>query len=206
MDERVFSFLDKMYHNNPIDLNNITLNDFSIKVLPFIHLVDHWASIMGLLLAKCQNYQYRRRIIKNLYDENCAELTHVETFYSFMCQASDKKVMDSMKDVMEKTKNNYIVSKYKEMILHFINNNNFDDCCQMLGAAEYTYLLISNDIANLYLNYTSKKPNKHYNINDTYQRQHANNFFDCVVSQIKQENLEFGVNWIVYSMNELLDH
>jgi hypothetical protein len=75
----------------------------------------------------------------------------------------------------------------------------------MLGAVEYVYLLVSNDISKLYLNTTGRKPNRHYNISDTYQRQHATNFFSCSNGDIKQKNLEFGFRWIVFSMNELLE-
>lgn len=205
MYEGVYDFLDEMYESIPINLNNTDLRNFSKNITPFIHLIDHWASIIGLLLAKCSNYRYRRNIIKNLYDENCSELTHVETFYSFLCQSHGDNVMDSLKDVMESTKDNAIVNKYKDIIFHFVNTHNFDECCQMLGAAEYIYLCVSNDIAQLYLDTTGKKPNRHYNISDTYQRQHANNFFDSNTTKIKQSNLEFGFRWIVFSMNELLD-
>lgn len=205
MEERIWDFLDELYESIPINLNDLTLKDFSIKIAPFIHLVDHWASIIGLLLAKCEDYRHRRKIIKNLYDENCSELTHVETFYSFLCQSRGDCVTDAMKDIMDTTKDNHVVRKYRELILHFVNTHNFNDCCQMLGAVEYVYLRVSNDIARLYLNTTGKKPNRHYNISDTYQRQHANNFFECTTSDVRQSNLEFGFRWIVFSMNELLD-
>lgn len=205
MVDRVYNFLDELYESIPINLNNVTLHEFSTKVMPFIHLVDHWASIMGSLLTKCTDYQHRRRIIKNLYDENCSEFTHVESFYSFMCQASKNEVMEPMRDIMKSTYDNFIVNKYKDLICEFVNTCSFDDCCQMLGAIEYVYLLVSNDIAQLYYSTTGRKSNKHYNISDTYQRQHANNFFDCTKSEFKQENLEFGFRWIVFSMNELLD-
>lgn len=205
MTDQVYQFLDNLYESIPIDLTDITLNDFSVKVMPFIHLVDHWASIIGLLLSKCTNYQHRRKIIKNLYDENCSELTHVESFFTFMCQSSDKKVMEPMDDIMKNTSTHPTVEKYKGLIFEFVETHNFDDCCQMLGAIEYVYLLVSNDIAKLYQSTTGRKPNKHYNISDTYQRQHATNFFECTKSEFKSKNLEFGFRWIVFSMNELLN-
>lgn len=204
MEERVYNFLDECYEKIPLNLN-CTLKEFSTKITPFIHLIDHWASIIGLLLAKCTHYKHRRKIIKNLYDENCSEMTHVETFYSFLCQSRGENIMISMKDILDETSSNPIILKYKEMIFNFVSTHDFDDCCQMLGAIEYTYLCVSNDIAKLYLNTTGKKPNRHYNINDTYQRQHATNFFECNATTFKQNNLEFGFRWIVFSMNELLE-
>ena len=49
-------------------------------------------------------------------------------------------------------------------------------------------------------------PTKHYNIQNTYYIDHANNFFECIENKIREENLRFAYQWIVLSMNSLLYH
>lgn len=200
----ICEILDNMYVHTSLRCDTLELNAFSFKIRPFIHMIDYWASVIGLLLSKCANFNHRRAIIKNLSDENCSDVTHVESFYRFLFQSSGLEVMESMMDIMENTKDNPIVARYKKSIIQFVETHSFDDCCQMLGSVEYTYLLVSNDIGKLFLKSTGKNITAHYNIKDTYNRQHATNFFDCNSKKFKFENVQFGFNWIVSSMNELL--
>lgn len=206
-DNKILSFLDDIYDRNKLNLTDIDLQYFSEKIVPFIHLVDYWASIIGLLLSKCDNFRHRRKIIKNLYDENCAEFTHVESFYSFLCNCKGEgEFFPSMQDVLRDTKSNQTIEIFKCHIYNFVKSHTFDECCQMLGAAEYSYLLAGKQIGELYLAHTGKSPLRHYTGNEIYGKQHTFNFFDCVENKenIDTDNLKFGIKWITHSMNKLL--
>ncbi len=205
-DDKILKMVTDIFNSNQLNLEDIDLQHFAQNIIPFIHLIDYWASITGLLLFKCDNFRYKRKIIKNLSDENCEELTHVESFYSFLCQCNGENSYASLQDIMSRTKNNEIIEEYKNHIKYFVNRHSFDDCCQMLGAAEYAYLLVSNRVAELYLKYIGKYPTKHYVGNNMYGKKHAFNFFDCVENKkmLNINNFIFGVRWITFSMGSLL--
>jgi hypothetical protein len=66
-------------------------------------------------------------------------------------------VDSKMSSVLRDTKSNQTIEIFKCHIYNFVKSHTFEECCQMLGAAEYSYLLASKQIADLYITHSMKK-------------------------------------------------
>ena len=186
-----------------INFTQLDINNFMLKFLPFVHLVNYWSQILGFVIYKCSNPNIRGKIIKNLYEENCEEYTHVDTFLLFMKEINiNNNNLDF--DIKFIPKNLYIEQAEKR-ILEFVLNNTFDDSCQMLGAIEYIYHLISEDINTYICKNYNIKPQYHYTIHEILDIKHATDLFDCSTQKINIKNLKFGYDWIVNSIQSLLN-
>lgn len=202
-DNNIIKFLDLHYEENKIKLNqNLDINTFVINFLPFVHLVNYWSQILALIISNCLDPKKRKMIIKNLYEENCEEYSHVDTFILFIKESNINNV--DLKYNLVEIEKNPIVNNSIENITNFILNNTFDDSCQMLGSIEYIYHLISADI-NSYINLkTNSKPNFHYTVHEILDIQHSYELFEANSKQINEYNLKFGAEWIINTINDLL--
>lgn len=165
---------------------------------PFIHLVNYWSQILGNVVGKCTDYNIRKYLVKNLFEENCEELTHVETFYLFLQEIG---YIGKINDI----KMTNIIDNYKKSIDTFILLNSFDDCCQMLGAIEYVYHIISAGIVNYYES-RGQKLNYHFEKHDSLDITHARELYLCNKKEISDTNILFGVRWIVGVIDELINY
>jgi hypothetical protein len=197
----IFKRLDTYYVANSINTQNIDIDTFSDKIASFIRIIEFWTQALGLLLAKCENHKKRKNIINNLYDENCQDMTHVETFYAFLSECSDKAPLDI---VLTASKNNQTISKFITIMKNFISNNTFEDSCEVLGSAEYIYSLISEDVNELFYKYKNIHPKFHYVIKKI-DTKHATDLFDCSEKIVSEHNLYFGADWITGIINELVN-
>lgn len=200
---KTFKFLSSYYVNNCIVFDNLTIDEFSVKMTPFIHIVEFWTQALGLLLSKCNDHKKRKNIINNLYDENCNKMTHVETFYAFLIECSPK---DSLDIILLNAKNNLIIIKYKTFFNNFILNSDhsFETCSQMLAGAEYIYSLIGDDIKQLFLKYKYVDPQYHFNSHDIDDTTHSTNLFECSYKDLNEHNILFGADWMINVIKELL--
>ena len=57
--------------------NTIKKETFIKSQEPFIHCVNYWSQILGLLVFKLDDYKDRRIILENLYDEHFGILYHM---------------------------------------------------------------------------------------------------------------------------------
>ena len=80
----IIKFLDLHYSNNRIKFFYANIDMFVMNFLPFVHLVNYWSQILALVISSCPDPKKRKMIIKNLYEENCEEYSHVETFLLFI--------------------------------------------------------------------------------------------------------------------------
>lgn len=201
---KTMEIIDTYYINhNSVHLQNFTLENFANKISCFVHIVEFWTQLLGLLLSKCDNHLKRKNIINNLYDENCDRMSRVETFYAFLIDCLNLDL--NLENILSKARENPILIKYKQEISDFIINNSFDDVCEMLGSAEYVYYLISEDVCELYYKHKNSNPTFHFNTTEIKHTKHATDLFEC--SSNKESNLDnviFGINWMVNLINELL--
>jgi len=205
---REFKILDQLYQSKKINFRNLNLNDFSRKFLPFIHLVNYWSQILGFVVYRCSNPNLRNKIIKNLFEENCEEYTHVDTFLLFIKELEnrlDNIQYDNIQYEINLIPKNIFIEKLQKDIEEFVLNNTFDDSCQMLGAIEYVYHLISSDINSYCYEKFNIKPRYHYCVHETLDISHATDLFDCNSQEFNIKNLEFGGKWIVNAIQFLLD-
>ncbi len=213
-----FKFLDEYYNKNSIEFSKLEVIEFVSNIGPFTVLINYWSQALGKLIEKCENYKIRKNLVKNLFDENCGDLTHVETFVVFLNDIqnnnkipneteSDKlefeKIVDSW--VHENLQDNNVI-KYTDMLKNLIENNSFNDCCQILGAIEYVYHLISRDINKYFELKTGRLPQYHYSAHEILDVDHANGLFNCSNTKINNDNLLKGANWIINSFKSFLEN
>ena len=185
-------FLDDYYNNNKPLLNNININKFA----SFIYVINHWSQILGFLISKCDNHKKRKTIVENLYDENCKKYTHVETFYLFLLEFGFNKKMDDIENTT------YGVL-YMRLLTDIITNNNFDECCQILGSIEYIYQKISTDIIQWFIQKYNKIPENHFTMHETLDITHAKDFFELNSKEINENLLIMGADWIIGIIKEI---
>lgn len=199
----IIKFLDLHYAKNKIKLNkNLDINEFVIRFLPFVHLVNYWSQILALTISACPDPKKRKMIIKNLYEENCEEYSHVDTFLLFIEESNINKI--NLKYNIDFIEKNYVIDKSIKDITNFILNNTFDDSCQMLGSIEYVYHLISADIKSYIISQTNVNPNFHYTVHEILDINHSYELFEANSKQIDEFNLQFGAEWIINTINDLL--
>lgn len=198
----IIKYLDDNYLSNKIKFN-ANPDEFIRKFTPFIHLVNYWSQLLCITIAKCDEPKIRGKLIKNLYDENCNELTHVDTFGLFIKEIDVNNICEHPIDIHLIAKSNIIFDSMN-LITNFVESNDFNDVCQMLGAIEYTYHLISADINKYCADKLNIIPRFHYSIHEILDKEHSFELFEANNKKIKQENLEFGAKWIIESINTLL--
>jgi len=182
-------FLKKYYEDNKInfdDLDNINVSKFA----SFIHTVNLWSQILGFLVFQCDDYKKRKNIIKNLYDENNGDFTHVETFYLFLNELNYKK------DISTIPLETY-VELYNNLLLNMIKNNKFDDNCQILGSIEYIYQKISTDLINWFKQKYNRYPENHFTLHESLDIIHSKELFELSNKDIDENNLICGADWIL---------
>jgi pyrroloquinoline quinone (PQQ) biosynthesis protein C len=183
------SYLNKYYENNKINFNEID-NINVDKFASFIHTVNLWSQILGFLLFQCDEHKKRKNIVKNLYDENNGEYTHVETFYMFLNELGYK---NNINDIPLEP----YVELYNKLLLNIIKNNTFDNNCQILGSIEYIYHKISTDLVNWYRLKYNKYPDNHFTLHETLDISHSKELFDLSDNDIDENNLVCGADWIL---------
>ena len=184
--------LDAYYNNNKPIINNININNFA----SFIYVINHWSQILGLLISKCDNHKKRKNIIYNLYDENCESYTHVETFYLFLLELGFNKKIDEIENTT------YGVL-YMRLLTDIISENNFNECCQILGSIEYIYQKISSDIIQWFIKKYNKMPENHFTMHETLDITHAKDFFELNEKEINENALIMGADWIIGIVKEI---
>jgi hypothetical protein len=224
MDNSITNYLNNLYEIYKIEFSDFDLDDFAIRFAPFVHLVNYWSQILALTISKSSDPNLRKKIISNLYEENCKELTHVDTFKLFISECQNNQLsalielideINSKLDINDQIRStinsntelfesNPLIAMYKISILNFIETNDFEDCCQMLGAIQYIYSLISADINVYFRLKTGHVIANHYTIDKISEIKYSTNFFDCNSKPINEINLEFGIKWITGSIRSLI--
>ena len=208
---REFKLLDDFYEKNKIDFN-VDIELFYKKMEPFIILVNCWSCVLGTLLSKCKDYKIRKNIVNNLFDENCDQYTHVETFYLFINECkniyfSHEYQIDynTINDLL-KQENTQINSMLTVLEL-YVEEKSFEDGCQFLGAIEYVYHMISKDINEYFEKNKGIKPKFHYTVHEILDTKHASDLFDCtnMKNTDTDMNLLNGANWIINTINDLVN-
>lgn len=192
-------YLDSKYqHSFKIDrLMNIRI--FSLRLSAFIELVNYWSQILGYVIYACDNHKIRKKIIMNLIDENCGNLTHVETFYQFLVECGFDESLKSIKS-------NYIILKYQNLLQSYITKYSFEQCCTILGSIEYIYHIMSGEINRYFEETKGYQPSNHYTTHELLDVQHATDLFECSTDvNLTNELLDIGANWIIGCMSELLE-
>jgi len=182
-------YLDKYYDDNKINFNEID-NINVDKFASFIHTINIWSQILGYLVYQCDDYKRRKNIIKNLYDENNRDLTHVETFYLFL---KELKYNNDIDNIGLET----YVELYNKLLFNIIKNNSFDDNCQILGSIEYIYHKISSDLVNWYKLKYNKFPENHFTLHELLDITHSKELFDLSYKNIYENNMNCGADWIL---------
>ena len=190
------TYLDDYYAKNKIyftKIDNIDINKFS----SFIHAINYWSQLLGLVISKCSDYKKRKNLVKNLYDENNGEYTHVETFYMFLQELGYMGNID-------KINMNLYTELYIANIKYIIQNNNFDECCQILGSIEYIYQKISADIISWFRLKYNHYPKNHFMLHETLDITHAQELFELNTHDICENNLIIGAEWIISIIQNLV--
>ena len=189
-------YLDEYYNKYKINFDNI--NEINIeKFASFINVINHWSQILGLVIFKCNDHIKRKNLVKNLYDENNGDLSHVETFYLFLKELGIVKNIDEIKSEP-------YTELYIKNITNIIINNDFDDCCQILGSIEYIYQKISTDIINWFVKKFNKTPEYHFTLHETLDIEHSKEFFELNNKNINNNMLIIGSSWILEIIEKLI--
>jgi len=189
-------YLDEYYNKHKIDFTQIVNIDIN-RFASFIYVINHWSQILGLIIFKCNNYKKRKNLVKNLYDENNGELTHVETFYLFL------KELGFTQDIND-IKLEIYSELYIENITHIIMDHDFNDCCQILGSIEYIYQKISKDIIQWFTNKYGKAPDNHFTLHEALDIEHSKELFELNNKDINDYMLTIGADWILGIIKNLL--
>jgi hypothetical protein len=135
----------------------------------------------------------------NLMDENCGNLTHVETFYQFLIECGFEGSLKSIKS-------NFIVAKYHDLLQSYITKYSFESCCAILGSIEYVYHIISGEINRYFIDKNGYQPSNHYTVHEIVDIKHATDLFECSNKEsLTLEMLDIGANWIIGCLSELLE-
>lgn len=179
------------------------LTQFKDNFSHFIELVNYWSQILGLVIYKSSYPDTRKYLVKNLIDENLSKLTHVDTFYNFLLECG---YIGGIQELIKNAKQNPIIVKYKKQLENFILEHNFSDCVEMLGAIEYVYHLISQDINNYFAIIYNIKPSFHFDTHEILDQTHAKELFESSSNPLYSKlNVEFGSQWIVGVIKELIE-
>lgn len=197
--ESATSYLDAKYQNSFKIDRMMNIQIFSLRISSFIELVNYWSQILGYVIYACDDHKIRKKIVMNLIDENCGNLTHVETFYQFLVECGFE---GTLKDI----KSNYIVSKYQDLLHSYMTKYSFEQSCAILGSIEYVYHVISGEINSYFREKKGYQPSNHYTTHELVDIQHATDLFDCSNEQsLTHELLDIGAHWIIDCLTELLD-
>lgn len=190
-------YLDTKYQNSFKIDKMMNIQIFSLRISSFIELVNYWSQILGYVIYACDDHTIRKKIVRNLIDENCGNLTHVETFYQFLVECGFE---GSIKNI----KSSFVVKKYHNLLQSYMTNYSFEQCCTILGSIEYIYHIISGEINNFFREKKGYQPSNHYTTHELVDIQHATELFECSDS-LTHELLDIGANWIINCLTELLD-
>lgn len=172
---------------------------FSSRISSFIHLVNYWSQILGYVIYGCKNYTIRKKIVMNLMDENCGNITHVETFYKFLVECGFEESLESIKS-------NHVIQKYQDLLSGYITNHSFEEACAILGSIEYVYHMMSAEINKYFFDKLEYQPQNHYTTHELVDIKHATDLFDCTNEIALQEKfLDMGAMWIIECFSELLN-
>ena len=192
------TYLSETYTNS-FTINKImNIQLFALKISQFVELVNYWSQILGYVVYMCDNHTLRKKIITNLFDENCSELTHVETFNLFLLECGYTQESN-------KHNNNYIILKYKQLLKSYVEKYSFEECCCILGSIEYVYHMMSGEINKYFCLHIGNMPKFHYNIHEILDVSHATDLFECSNEKsLTKYFLDIGANWIINCLTELL--
>lgn len=192
-------YLENKFSNSfKIDrLMNIRI--FALRISSFVELVNYWSQILGYVIYACNDHKIRKKIVMNLIDETCGNLTHVETFYDFLVECGFEGSLKSIKT-------NYIVSKYHDLLQSYMTTHSFEECCTILGSIEYVYHIMSKEINKYFEEKKGYQPSNHYTTHELLDIQHAIDLFECSnETSLSESMLDIGANWIIDCINELLE-
>lgn len=197
--EHATQYLNSHYENSFEIDNLMNIYIFSLRLSSFIELVNFWSQILGYVIFACDNHKIRKNIIINLMEENCGNLTHVETFYEFLLECGyDKPIHD--------IKSNHVISKYKNLLEEYMKKYNFSQCCAILGSIEYVYHIMAKKINKYFIHKKGYQPHNHYTIHELLDMKHATDLFECSDNDsLTEKFLDIGAKWIINCFNELLE-
>lgn len=191
----ILEYLDNKYHNSFKINHNMNIKIFAEKLSPFIVLVNYWSQILGYVIYRCDDPLIRKKIIENLVDENCGEMTHVESFKNFLTECGFNKKIETNKTVL----------KYKDMLQLHVLTNNYKTSCAILGAIEYVYHMISKTINKYFSDKMGYTPSNHYTTHEIVDIKHATDLFDCTDQlDVTFNDCDIGAQWIICCLTELL--
>lgn len=177
------SFYNNIYLKKLIN-NTISINDFAKSFSGFIHCVNYWSQILGLLVYKLDDWSDRKKIIENLCDENAInnKLSHYQTFKLFIEELNNNcnfKLNDSAR-------------QFNKTLLEY-SNSDLADFIATLGFVEYYYQEISSIIVT-YLKNNNIYTNNHYSEHEILDSKHANEIFSLLDNNLdKHDALYIGM-------------
>ena len=194
--------MEKYYFDNKLIFPD-KLHHFNNNFCYFIELVNYWSQILGLVIYKSSYPDTRKYLVKNLVDENLSELTHVDTFYNFLLECG---YTGNIQELIKNAKENIIIVKYKKQLKKFILKHDFSDCVEMLGAIEYVYHLISRDINKYFVITHNIKLSFHFDTHEILDQTHAKELLESSSNPLYSKvNIEFGYQWIIGVIKELIE-
>lgn len=189
-------YLDEYYNKYKIDFDKI--GEINIeKISSFIYIINHWSQILGLVIFKCKDHKKRKNLVKNLYDENNGDLTHVDTFYMFLKELGFSGNIDEIKLEI-------YTELYIQNITNIIMDNDFDDCCQILGSIEYIYQKISTEIIKWFRQKFNRTPEYHFTLHESLDKEHSKELFELNNKYINNYMLTIGADWILETLKSLI--
>lgn len=164
-------------HKYHLFMHDATQAEFLESQIPFYFAVESFPSILLRLANLCESSEQRLLIIKNLWDEHGQgdpSLFHTHTFLNYLCSLSTDTDLNTPEKMLA-----YAYEHRNPMIQDWINfvlhKNTFtaSEMASYLAGIEYTYAVISNDIANLLDSYHLLDKQQHYHNHSQWDWQHG---------------------------------
>lgn len=185
-------------------LNKSGLESFFDSQKSFIHAVDNWSKMLGLMVCKCETDVQRLVFVKNLYDEHGdgdLSNSHIKTFERFMRLKNEDYKFNDIEHLSS-------VESFNINLFTPLNNESFDFLCGMLGMIEYTYINVSKCINQ----YISKNMNinpesvPHYSLHETLDFTHSKELFELIDNkgELSKDAIK-GINYGYKIFVELYD-
>lgn len=147
------------------NLKNMSLEQFAFGQESFIHAVDNWSKMLGLMIFKVPTNKERWILIKNLNDEhgngNLNE-SHVNTFILLLESINGNINKPISKEVLI----------FNNTIQNYIETNIWIKAIAFLAIIEFVYVDICKQIHDYLCLFIPKENIKHYSLHEILDVEH----------------------------------
>lgn len=152
---------------------------FSRSQVGFIHCVNEWSKILGLMISKAKTVEERRVLLANLNDEN-GDPSHIDTYLKFLnviresCSSPFTSIDECPINAACQRFNDDLNFMVKDFAIGY---GSMSSAYLFLGGIEYFYLTVCEMINQFVTKETGEALNFHYDIHSSIDVKHADDLF-----------------------------